>query len=182
MRNVSPAVIAALDDRSSDPMNVPALDPDHKLTCVYVSVVETLVHSIVAVFEIAPEDAAPKYARVRVVFVAGLLVPAAPGSPRCSFTHTSSLSYAVPFAYASSILLRSVVEIVPMLNVSLPGPYAFESSSRTRCSNKPRLCAVCGSTYPFACVVWPPLCTSPTGTSRSTIPSSLALKHRSLSE
>lgn len=58
MRNVSPAVTAAVDDRSSEPRNVPPVDAVHIETCEYVSVFDTDVHSTAAVFEIAPDDAA----------------------------------------------------------------------------------------------------------------------------
>lgn len=74
------------------PLNVPAVDADHSEQCEYVSAVDTPSHNTAAVFEIAPPDAAdPNVAWTRVVFAAAFAVPAAPGSPTWSFTHSAAL-------------------------------------------------------------------------------------------
>jgi hypothetical protein len=77
-----------------DPRNAPAVDADQRETCVYVSDVDTLAHSVVpmsASFVITPPTGSvPKQPEpsARTVLPAGFAVPAAPGSPTCSLIHT----------------------------------------------------------------------------------------------
>jgi hypothetical protein len=75
--------------RSSEPRNVPALDAVQKLTCEYVSAFGTDVQFRSAVVVDEPPDADPNVACTLVVFNAGLVAPADPGSPRCSLTQNA---------------------------------------------------------------------------------------------
>jgi hypothetical protein len=73
---------------AADPLNVPAVDADHKVMWDSVSVVETLVQGpAVPVMAFDPADAAAIVACFLVVSPAAAAVaPAAPGSAVCSFT------------------------------------------------------------------------------------------------
>ena len=84
--NVSPIATVFGAARSSEPRKVPAEEADQKDTWVYVSAVETFVHTTSAFDAIAPAAAAAKAAAFRVVSPAALFVPDAPGSPICSLT------------------------------------------------------------------------------------------------
>ena len=87
MVSVSPAVSALLEGRSSLPRNVPPELAVQNETWVIVSVVDTFVQVMAAVFEMAPDAAAePNVTACLVVSVAAFVVPADPGDPVCSFT------------------------------------------------------------------------------------------------
>jgi hypothetical protein len=75
--------------RSSLPRNVPAELAVQNDTCEYVSAADTLVQFRSAVVVDDPPDADPNVACTRVVFAAGDVVPAEPGSARWSFTQNA---------------------------------------------------------------------------------------------
>lgn len=102
---MSPAVTPRAVSNASDPMNVPAVDASQNDTCEYVSVADTDVHVHAADVVIDPLAAAENVPSCLVVFEAAFDVPAAPGSPVCSFTHSSAGSvHATLRAYASRML------------------------------------------------------------------------------
>ena len=91
MVNVLPAVTACGVARSSEPRNVPPELAVQSEMWEYVSPVLTFVHTMSALFEFAPPDAAPHVPCYLVVSPAAFAVPAAPGSPVWSFTQTAAL-------------------------------------------------------------------------------------------
>ena len=90
MVNVSPAVTAFAAARSSEPRNVPPELAVQNEMYEYVSVVDTFVPTVSAEFEFAPAEAAAHVPCFLVVSAAAFAVPAEPGSPVCSFTHTAA--------------------------------------------------------------------------------------------
>jgi len=85
---VSPAVTAAEDDNAPDHKALPPVEASHNDQWLYVSVVETFVHSTVADDAIEPEAAAENVTTLRVSSVAALDVQSSPGSPVCNFRYT----------------------------------------------------------------------------------------------
>src|SRR5688500_7950082 len=77
-----PPLTATGDARALEPLNVPAVKADHRLTWVSVSPPASVVSQrTTAVLLLAPPDAAPVTAWMRVLVAATFDVPAAPGSP-----------------------------------------------------------------------------------------------------
>src|SRR5690348_702226 len=84
-------------DRAAEPLNVPALEADHRLMWVRVSDVPPLVHEdAIDVIAFDPADAAAIVACTRVVDPAAAAVaPAAPGSAVCSLTNSDAVAKSV---------------------------------------------------------------------------------------
>lgn len=81
---VSPAVTEADEESAPVQRQLPLVLASQSDQCVYVSVVETFVHSAVPDVAMLPLAAALHETTLRVASVAALFVPASPGSPVCS--------------------------------------------------------------------------------------------------
>jgi hypothetical protein len=86
---VSPAVTAADADKAPVHKQLPAVELSHADQWLYVSVVDTFVHSNVAEVAMEPDDATDHEVNLRVVFAAALLVPSSPASPVWSLMYTA---------------------------------------------------------------------------------------------
>lgn len=87
---MSPEATAFEDDSAADHRKFPADDASHTLICEIVSVPVMLHDGFVPVMAIDPPEAAANVTWERVVTTEGLVAPAEPGSPMCSFTHSEA--------------------------------------------------------------------------------------------